>query len=148
MVMHHKCEFIRKRGSEGSEFETSHDGMGNAQRPEVHVVTWNNDELATDSLHVLGFEHYRVKDYSLAHVPFTGSSYAGGQWAAGDEPLYYVVSPKDVVIGKPRFDAAGLPLSKSTVVSGLMRWWSRHIWRRNVLRLRMLQIRCRGMGQI
>lgn len=32
-----------------------------------------------------------------------GSSYAGGQWAAGDEPLYYVVSPKDVVIAKPRY---------------------------------------------
>jgi hypothetical protein len=31
-----------------------------------------------------------------------GSSYAGGQWAAGDEPLYYIVSPKDVVIAKPR----------------------------------------------
>ncbi|XP_076944530.1 vacuolar protein sorting-associated protein 41 homolog [Bidens hawaiensis] len=76
--------------------------QGNAQRPEVHVVTWNNDELATDALPVLGFEHYKAKDYSLAHVPFTGSSYAGGQWAAGDEPLYYVVSPKDVVIAKPR----------------------------------------------
>ncbi|KAJ9554711.1 hypothetical protein OSB04_009325 [Centaurea solstitialis] len=76
--------------------------QGNAQRPEVHVVTWNNDELATDALPVLGFEHYKAKDYSLAHAPFTGSSYAGGQWAAGDEPLYYVVSPKDVVIAKPR----------------------------------------------
>lgn len=32
-----------------------------------------------------------------------GSSYAGGQWAAGDEPFYYIVSPKDVVIAKPRF---------------------------------------------
>lgn len=31
-----------------------------------------------------------------------GSSYAGGQWAAGDEPFYYIVSPKDVVIAKPR----------------------------------------------
>nr|GEX09425.1 vacuolar protein sorting-associated protein 41 homolog [Tanacetum cinerariifolium] len=76
--------------------------LGNAQRPEGHVVTWNNDELATDALPVLGFEHYKVKDYSLAHVPFTGSSYAGGQWAAGDEPLYYVVSQKDIVIAKPR----------------------------------------------
>lgn len=87
-------------------------------------MTWNNDELATDALPVLGFEHYKAKDYSLAHVPFTGtcsfllifyiyhkifinldvgSSYAGGQWAAGDEPLYYVVSPKDVVIAKPRY---------------------------------------------
>jgi hypothetical protein len=32
-----------------------------------------------------------------------GSSIAGGQWAAGDEPLYYIVSPKDVVLAKPRF---------------------------------------------
>lgn len=31
-----------------------------------------------------------------------GSSYTGGQWAAGDEPQYYIVSPKDVVIAKPR----------------------------------------------
>ncbi|PHU03773.1 Vacuolar protein sorting-associated protein 41 -like protein [Capsicum chinense] len=76
--------------------------QGNAQRPEVRVVTWNNDELATDALPVHGFEHYRAKDYSLAHAPFSGSSYAGGQWAAGDEPLYYIVSPKDVIIAKPR----------------------------------------------
>ncbi|CAH9072753.1 unnamed protein product [Cuscuta europaea] len=75
---------------------------GNAQRPEVRVVTWTNEELATDALPVHGFEHYKAKDYSLAHAPFSGSSYAGGQWAAGDEPLYYVVSPKDVVIAKPR----------------------------------------------
>ncbi|XP_075513089.1 LOW QUALITY PROTEIN: vacuolar protein sorting-associated protein 41 homolog [Primulina tabacum] len=76
--------------------------QGNAKRPEVRVVTWTNDELATDALPVLGFEHYKAKDYSLAHSPFSGSSYAGGQWAAGDEPLYYIVSPKDVVIAKPR----------------------------------------------
>ncbi|XP_004250993.1 vacuolar protein sorting-associated protein 41 homolog [Solanum lycopersicum] len=76
--------------------------QGNAQRPEVRVVTWNNDELATDALPVHGFEHYKAKDYSLAHAPFSGSSYAGGQWAAGDEPLYYIVSPKDVIIAKPR----------------------------------------------
>ncbi|KAL8525316.1 hypothetical protein ACS0TY_014805 [Phlomoides rotata] len=76
--------------------------QGNAQRPEVRVVTWNNDELATDALPINGFEHYKAKDYSLAHAPFSGSSYAGGQWAAGDEPLYYIVSLKDVVIAKPR----------------------------------------------
>ncbi|GFQ01023.1 vacuolar protein sorting-associated protein 41 homolog [Phtheirospermum japonicum] len=76
--------------------------QGNAQRPEVRVVTWNNDELATDALPIHGFEHYKAKDYSLAHAPFSGSSYAGGQWAAGDEPSYYIVSPKDVVIAKPR----------------------------------------------
>ncbi|XP_030958415.1 vacuolar protein sorting-associated protein 41 homolog [Quercus lobata] len=76
--------------------------QGNAQRPEVRIVSWNNDELSTDALPVHGFEHYKAKDYSLAHAPFSGSSYAGGQWAAGDEPLYYIVSLKDVVIAKPR----------------------------------------------
>ncbi|KAK6788021.1 hypothetical protein RDI58_016546 [Solanum bulbocastanum] len=47
--------------------------QGNAQRPEVRVVTWNNDELATDALPVHGFEHYKAKDYSLAHAPFSGT---------------------------------------------------------------------------
>lgn len=47
--------------------------QGNAQRPEVRVVTWNNDELATDALPVHGFEHYKAKDYSLAHAPFSGN---------------------------------------------------------------------------
>ncbi|XP_057781883.1 vacuolar protein sorting-associated protein 41 homolog [Salvia miltiorrhiza] len=79
--------------------------QGNAQRPEVRVVTQNNDELSTDALPIHGFEHYKAKDYSLAHAPFSvdaGCSYSGGQWAAGNEPLYYIVSPKDVVIAKPR----------------------------------------------
>ncbi|CAN6471406.1 unnamed protein product [Victoria cruziana] len=76
--------------------------QGTAQRPEVRVVTWKNDELATDALSIHGFEHYKAKDYALSYAPFSGSSYAGGQWAAGDEPLYYIVSPKDVVIAKPR----------------------------------------------
>ncbi|XP_020596717.1 vacuolar protein sorting-associated protein 41 homolog [Phalaenopsis equestris] len=76
--------------------------QGTAQRPEVRIVTWKNEELTTDALPVHGFEHYKAKDYTLAHAPFTGSSYAGGQWAAGDEPLYYIVSPKDVVIARPR----------------------------------------------
>ncbi|XP_074350636.1 vacuolar protein sorting-associated protein 41 homolog isoform X2 [Apium graveolens] len=72
------------------------------QRPEVRVVTWNNDKLATDALPVHGFEHYKAKDYILAHAPFSGSSYTGGQWTAGDEPFYYIVSPKDIIIAKPR----------------------------------------------
>lgn len=38
----------------------------------MRVVTWNNDELATDALPVHGFEHYKAKDYSLAHAPFSG----------------------------------------------------------------------------
>lgn len=50
--------------------------QGNAQRPEVRVVTWTNDELATDALPVHGFEHYKAKDYSLAHAPFSGKNFA------------------------------------------------------------------------
>ncbi|KAK8934221.1 hypothetical protein KSP39_PZI014871 [Platanthera zijinensis] len=76
--------------------------QGTAQRPEIRIVSWKNEELTTDALPVHGYEHYKAKDYALAHAPFTGSSYAGGQWAAGDEPLYYIVSPKDVVIARPR----------------------------------------------
>ncbi|KAG6472337.1 vacuolar protein sorting-associated protein 41 homolog [Zingiber officinale] len=76
--------------------------LGTAQRPVVRIVSWKNEELTTDALPVHGYEHYKAKDYALAHAPFSGSSYAGGQWAAGDEPLYYIVSPKDVVIARPR----------------------------------------------
>ncbi|XP_020674062.1 vacuolar protein sorting-associated protein 41 homolog isoform X2 [Dendrobium catenatum] len=45
--------------------------QGTAQRPEVRIVTWKNEELTTDALPVHGFEHYKAKDYALAHAPFT-----------------------------------------------------------------------------
>nr|GEU46400.1 vacuolar protein sorting-associated protein 41 homolog [Tanacetum cinerariifolium] len=70
----------------GPEYMTGVDDEGEATCPpdDVSPITyWRNKNKA--------------KDYSLAHVPFTG-----GQWAVGDEPLYYVVSSKDVVIAKPR----------------------------------------------
>lgn len=76
--------------------------QGQGQRPEVRIVTWQNEELTTDALSIYGYDRYKAKDYVLAHAPFQGSSSAGGQWAAGDEPLYYIVSPKDVVIARPR----------------------------------------------
>ncbi|XP_051220094.1 vacuolar protein sorting-associated protein 41 homolog isoform X1 [Lolium perenne] len=76
--------------------------QGTAQRPEIHLVSWKNDVVTTDALPIHGYEHYKAKDYTLAHAPFSGSSNAGGQWAAGDEPLYYIVSPKDIVVAKPR----------------------------------------------
>ncbi|KAM3298801.1 hypothetical protein ACQJBY_040334 [Aegilops geniculata] len=76
--------------------------QGTAQRPEIHLVSWKNDVLTTDALPIHGYEHYKAKDYTLTHAPFSGSSNAGGQWAAGDEPLYYIVSPKDIVVAKPR----------------------------------------------
>ncbi|KAF5188033.1 Vacuolar protein sorting-associated protein 41-like protein [Thalictrum thalictroides] len=51
-------------------------GQETAQRPEVRIVTWENDELAMDVLPVHGFEHYKAKYYTLAHAPFSEPSLA------------------------------------------------------------------------
>eukprot|EP00959_Pyramimonas_sp_CCMP1952_P329368 6895438-Pyramimonas_sp.AAC.1 len=78
---------------------------------------WANEELGTDILTMHGFEHYRANDYLLAFAHPTlvaptlgasaaaagsGSSSKARQRAEEEEPLYYVVSPKDVVVGRPR----------------------------------------------
>jgi hypothetical protein len=76
--------------------------QGHAQRPEVRIVTSKNEELATDALSIHGYEHYKAKDYFLAHAPFIESGGAARQWSAEDESLYYIVSPKDVVLARPR----------------------------------------------
>lgn len=47
--------------------------QGHAQRPEVRIVTRQNEELATDALSIHGYEHYKAKDYVLAHAPFIGA---------------------------------------------------------------------------
>uniref|UniRef100_A0A453DEF6 Vps41 beta-propeller domain-containing protein n=1 Tax=Aegilops tauschii subsp. strangulata TaxID=200361 RepID=A0A453DEF6_AEGTS len=46
--------------------------QGTAQRPEIHLVSWKNDVLTTDALPIHGYEHYKAKDYTLAHAPFSG----------------------------------------------------------------------------
>lgn len=46
--------------------------QGHAQRPEVRILTWQNEELATDALSIHGYEHYMAKDYVLAYSPFSG----------------------------------------------------------------------------
>lgn len=81
---------------------TAFPSQGYAQRPEVRIVTKQNEELATDALSIHGYERYKAKDYVLAHAPFIESGGATGQWAAGDESLYFIVSPKDVVLARPR----------------------------------------------
>lgn len=48
--------------------------QGGSNWPEVHIVTLKNEELASDALSVLGYEHCEAKDYSLAHAPFVGTS--------------------------------------------------------------------------
>ena len=52
-----------------------------------------------------GFEHYQSNDYHLASwasPPVAYGPRARHTWGAGEEPLYYVVSPKDVVLARPR----------------------------------------------
>lgn len=51
-----------------------------------------------------------------------GSSYAGGQWAEGDEPLYYIVSPKDAVIAKPRSVSSHFVLVASLWVNDICKF--------------------------
>jgi hypothetical protein len=60
----------------------------------VRILTRENEELTSDALSVNGYQQYQAKDYRLVHAPFMGSSEKGGQWSSGDEPLYYIVSPK------------------------------------------------------
>ena len=106
-------------------------------RPEVRIVTWMNEELASDALTIHGYEHYRANDYMLASFypsqashassPFEGKEGRDGRegeagagggggggegagahtidepwWTEGNEPMYYIVSPKDIVLGRPR----------------------------------------------
>jgi vacuolar protein sorting-associated protein 41 len=44
--------------------------QGTAQRPEIHLVSWKNDELTTYALPIDGYEHYKEKYYAVAHAPF------------------------------------------------------------------------------
>ena len=38
----------------------------------MRIVTWKNEDIATDALSIHGYEHYKAKDYVLAHAPFSG----------------------------------------------------------------------------
>lgn len=65
---------------------------GNALRPHLFVLKPNDlesyDETSTDVLSVRGYEEYLCINYHLEHVE--------------EEQLFYIVSPKDIVIARPR----------------------------------------------
>lgn len=64
-----------------------------AERPELRIISRSGEELANDALSITGFERWGCNDYVLIEVPS----------AAADEPgCYVVMSPKDVVVVKPR----------------------------------------------
>ncbi|KAJ3188513.1 Vacuolar protein sorting-associated protein 41 [Irineochytrium annulatum] len=60
--------------------------------PEIHIVDMHGEHVANDVLSLFGYEHYRANDYRLEFLP-------------NDTPLestFYIVSPKDIVVAKPR----------------------------------------------
>jgi len=38
-----------------------------AQRPEIRIVSLQNEEISSDALSVTGYEHYQAKDYRLGN---------------------------------------------------------------------------------
>lgn len=74
---------------------------------QLKIVDWQNVEKASDALSINGFEHYQANDYALeaCYLPsnsrHTGKPQSGEGtkdftkwWQDGDEPQYYLVSPK------------------------------------------------------
>jgi len=64
---------------------------GKRQRPQLMVVEPLDDDynlVSTDLMSIRGHEEYRGKDYQLEYLL--------------DDKFYYILSPKDVIVGKPR----------------------------------------------
>jgi len=59
-----------------------------AQRPELRIITRSNEEVSSDALSIHGFEHYVSNNYKLGYMP--------------QESLFYIVSPRDIVVARPR----------------------------------------------
>lgn len=116
---------------EGATYQRRRSTVKGSLRPEVRVITWMNEELASDALTIHGYEHYNANDYLMASyysVPASGADFLYGSassdesaasergaagttsrrvggsqwWTEGDEPMYYIVSPRDIVLARPR----------------------------------------------
>jgi hypothetical protein len=67
-----------------------------AERPELLIISRAGQELAADALSITNFQSWGCNDYVLAEVD---DDTAGG---IGEDRCYVVLSPRDVVIVKPR----------------------------------------------
>uniref|UniRef100_A0A8C4NBS6 Vacuolar protein sorting-associated protein 41 homolog n=1 Tax=Eptatretus burgeri TaxID=7764 RepID=A0A8C4NBS6_EPTBU len=75
-----------------SETDQKVHGKGVASRPQLrilHPLDDDYEELSCDALSIRGYQNYRCRDYHLAAHP-------------GGELMYYIVSPRDVVVAKER----------------------------------------------
>ncbi len=64
-----------------------------AERPELRIISRAGEELSTDALSVTGFQSWGCNDYMLAEFDQDG---------AGKTKGYLVLSPKDVILVRPR----------------------------------------------
>jgi hypothetical protein len=64
-----------------------------AERPELRIISRAGEELSTDALSVTGFQTWGCNDYTLAEFEQQGTGKTKG---------YLVVSPKDVIVVRPR----------------------------------------------
>ncbi|OZJ04120.1 hypothetical protein BZG36_02827 [Bifiguratus adelaidae] len=59
-----------------------------ALRPEIRIISHDNEELSNDVLAVNGYHLYQANDYMLDHLEA--------------ENHFYIMSPKDIVLARPR----------------------------------------------
>lgn len=64
------------------------DEKGDFDKPELRVMSWAADDMSSDALPIYGHEYYKPNDYSLSALP-------------GVDPIYYIISPKDIVMARP-----------------------------------------------
>lgn len=77
----------------GNELASTHAEQARkaAERPELRIISRAGEELAADALSIAGYERWGCNDYVLVDIP-----------SDTDEPFYVVLSPRDVVIVRPR----------------------------------------------
>lgn len=60
-------------------------------RPELRVISKDGEELSSDALSLRNYDRFQCRDYSLCPAPTDDS--------------FYVISPQDIVVAKPRDEA-------------------------------------------
>ena len=72
------------------------------------MLTWQNEDLTCDALTMKGYQSYSAGDYHLAAcVPTDEDDGAGNEArvnsdAGSNDAAYYLVSPRDVLVGRVR----------------------------------------------
>ncbi|EPQ28250.1 uncharacterized protein PFL1_04077 [Pseudozyma flocculosa PF-1] len=98
-------------GADGSGFSDHRDVQkrGAALRPELRIISRAGEELSSDVLSLNGFSRFQCNDYLL--VPSEEArAYSAALMAKKrvksdpEASTYYVISPKDVVVSRPRDD--------------------------------------------